>query len=809
MQEMKRLQRHVQNLEEQHCKSSRAYLEELVYWRSQRRLDDDLVVFDSSDRYMWDALDVLPENIRGLATDILVEKLRCYVTQDQAATLGELQGQITRLRHRNEALEVKVPDLEEQLTEARNANLALTTRLNLLSATVKDFEKKDAAASTAITRCRDVEAKLQHESKRASELSAEVDELKKALHATQGLKLQRELEEAKRNLEAAETRTNALARSVCAADFSNLFLRDVDRLSAEDILRRDLPKLGARVAEAAPESGGIPVREWIQAACTKIEKQFDALNESVRGESMQRVALERRLETTQASLIELESRGRGLESSRDLGSTEKSAEVDDSVVSGIDSDLITPENEEATKESEPSIIANEGNEQGYFARQLSEYALSSDTDFSRQVTPSDVAQIPALAELAIAEGGAREISADDSPLSNALSRRPSTQSYARRGSSKESASGDHANLTTDVTWLQKELKRTKRELDKLRKATEGYEEKFAYIEQLEQDLARQREGRSELHPAKVAEVTAELRKARQDAFALSTMNSTLKATIEYMQQKFSDYHHRKPHKDPVCAEARYIVETCKRGVHIRLYEDAMKRNRKVHTPFLKEPAQSHFLLDCEGDDHEHGITVEESDAHPCMRRSNSAPSRILLWGEIHDMLHRNVQNLYELQSEPFFNQALVLPDNAKPHASPCPVPLVATSPEPMGKFYDDGYQEEERIGSLVVWRTRASTPCSQATTIAPTSPSPDIPSLPNSRPSTPACKAVARPRVIKSLPYKLHEERCGQPGRPASARVASASPELMCNAHAVLATTRQCVSRQVQAYAGRVGAQSR
>lgn len=175
----------------------------------------------------------------------------------------------------------------------------------------------------------------------------------------------------------------------------------------------------------------------------------------------------------------------------------------------------------------------------------------------------------------------------------------------------------------------------------------------------------------------------------------------------------------------------------------------------------------------------------EEGNRPRIQRSSSAPALVLLSGEVQDMMWANAHHLQELLAEPFFSVPLTpSADKVKRLSSNRGAPLVPCTPEPPYPPGQDKLQKpHERVGSLVVWN-RSTTPCSQSATTAPPSPSPDVPSLPNSRPASArtvagrpssAPYAARRARVVKALPCKLQErETCLQ--------LQSGAPMVVCNA---------------------------
>lgn len=735
IQELHHLKVRVQALEQHHIESSCAYLDELVFWRSQARSGEELT-FSPTDQYFWDAMAVLPEDLQGLASDVIIEKLKCFVTQSHAITLSELQAQLRRLQQHVAKMEAETEVLVQQLADSRHAGEALETRLNLQKAKCLHMERQQLSSGDAAMRgkaCCD-------ESELLSKQMAELHELKLQLASSDTVSLQRDLEKAKGISNAAEMRAAAAEQELQMADLSSLSVRDVAGLSVQDLLQNDFVRLANRLTDSSISAHA---GEWLLSACSRLAGLFDEIVEDRDMEKLMRAALQRQLEAAQMKV-----------------------------------ELHRQQQSNCSEDEEPVSLHSVSADQS-----RAQTALSSDFP---ETCGIETAEPFAAESLEVRQAGRRASSPE-------LILRQISAELLSHGSKGEAIK----KLEEEIAALHQRHNEDAKLLQERRVLVESTDQQFdvgqnsscsgAHGTALEQQLAQTLDEladarRSQLHPAQVAELSAELRKARQEVFAGANMNDALQKTVQHLQQELQQQRLQwqqqsqqdlqndfSPETNLMCVDMRNIKDSCTRKVHNRLHEDAMRRQGRVlayleAVQLPRPPAAAHR---------------REQGNQTRMRRSSSAPALVLLSGEVQEMMWENAQHLEEVLAEPLFSTPLApSADTVKRLSSRRGAPLVPCTPEPPHYCGQDKMQQpHERVGSLVVWK-RAPTPCSQAATTAPPSPSPDIPSRPNSRPAS-ASMGAGRPNsapysarracVVKALPCKLQvRETCLQlqPGTP-------------------------------------------
>lgn len=158
----------------------------------------------------------------------------------------------------------------------------------------------------------------------------------------------------------------------------------------------------------------------------------------------------------------------------------------------------------------------------------------------------------------------------------------------------------------------------------------------------------------QLHPAKVAELRAELREAKHECQAIRNANGVLRASVESLRQKFVEAGQHRcggPHNEKV----KFILGACDRSVFTRLYEDAVRRHAKVseiiHNLNMAERGSLEFI----GSEEEFiGLPgYMPLRVRSFLIRSQSAP-------DIREMMVSNARDLRIRAAEPLFPEPLKL-----------------------------------------------------------------------------------------------------------------------------------------------------
>eukprot|EP00930_Biecheleria_cincta_P082004 TRINITY_DN7153_c3_g2_i1.p1 TRINITY_DN7153_c3_g2~~TRINITY_DN7153_c3_g2_i1.p1 ORF type:complete len:1198 (+),score=272.04 TRINITY_DN7153_c3_g2_i1:152-3745(+) len=221
-------------------------------------------------------------------------------------------------------------------------------------------------------------------------------------------------------------------------------------------------------------------------------------------------------------------------------------------------------------------------------------------------------------------------------------------------------------------------------------------ERDVLLEQVRRELREACD--SQFHPAKVAELRAELRHFKHECMALANANSLLRSSLQMMREREQQLFENialdgktsqlAPLEAAGGPQAHLLMDTCDRTVFTRLYEDAVRR--KEYEPAAEGLAvlsatRPWIVLDeqvqaAEANDY----SVRRAQTLPlriqtCGQRPSSAPPALRLVSkmEFKDMLSRNAEDLHYSIREPLFKERL--------RSFPVRSEKVPVSPVPFGK----------------------------------------------------------------------------------------------------------------------------
>mmetsp|Transcript_70148 Transcript_70148/g.195152 ORF Transcript_70148/g.195152 Transcript_70148/m.195152 type:complete len:852 (+) Transcript_70148:143-2698(+) len=180
--ECQRLRSKIKTLEDQQQTVSRSYFQETVALREKARgANSDATKVWLRDRYYWDALNVLPEEYRDVAMDVVVEKLKCFSNQHVAVTVAELQAHLKAARHQLSQLKAEYTRVAGELERVKRANAELEQRLECQAKVQKEFEKELNEVSVWRQRSQHAEGRVKIADGHVMESAAQIEQLQKEL----------------------------------------------------------------------------------------------------------------------------------------------------------------------------------------------------------------------------------------------------------------------------------------------------------------------------------------------------------------------------------------------------------------------------------------------------------------------------------------------------------------------------------------------------------------------------------------------------------------------------------------------------
>jgi len=292
--ECEQLKAKVKDLHMHQRESSRTYLQELSAMRSKiRSLDSHKLTFARSEQYYWDALEVLPVDIRELAVDVIAEKLKCFMSQSEAATIAELQLALRRSKQRFAELDEEVTTLRHNLVNAERSKAEFDKRLSWEQVRTKALQKEMYGYEVEIFRCQKQEEKLKAELAASDIDQKELTALAKVVSF----------------VEATDPQT--IAPGVLSETLPGLLNKLDDDLDATNVG-------GSSLRGHDTHSGVRTVCDWIRGIAGKVSDDYRAMVINRDHEAARRLAAERALEELQASADELHMRRNGSEAFQDL-----------------------------------------------------------------------------------------------------------------------------------------------------------------------------------------------------------------------------------------------------------------------------------------------------------------------------------------------------------------------------------------------------------------------------------------------------------------------------------------------------------
>lgn len=215
--------------------------------------------------------------------------------------------------------------------------------------------------------------------------------------------------------------------------------------------------------------------------------------------------------------------------------------------------------------------------------------------------------------------------------------------------------------------LQGEISRRDEEKARLNGLLEERDAKIHRLEDEVRDVAA-----SQLHPSKVAELRADLKRTRHECQALSQANSVLRSSIATLQQRplesVTPAVELANSATPLPEEVSLIQDLCTRGVFNRLYEDAIRR-RELDAVDPPRPSESwagcasHWEQEKRPHSASCAVGQRLQQAASSVARSRSEPPqppRSRSSGVV-EMLRSNAQSLRDTLDEPLFFHNLRLP----------------------------------------------------------------------------------------------------------------------------------------------------
>lgn len=243
----------------------------------------------------------------------------------------------------------------------------------------------------------------------------------------------------------------------------------------------------------------------------------------------------------------------------------------------------------------------------------------------------------------------------------------------------------YVSLREDYEICRCELEQT---IKQLRAVQEEYEEKFAeheagwakqaedhraQVQKLQNDLREVVE--SQLHPAQVAQLRADLKRAQHESQALTNTNNMLKDSLAALQKKLmeAESERRRSAATGIKEEVRLLRDTCSRTVFSRLYEDAVRRSDVDQSDDAPPHARSWAGSILELRSRPHSANNAAATPRPLSAQSASTPRRALSEPPVrivsptalHEMQRQNAMHLQHTLRESLFQHPFRLP------LSPC------------------------------------------------------------------------------------------------------------------------------------------
>eukprot|EP00434_Breviolum_minutum_P033683 symbB.v1.2.029805.t1/scaffold3302.1/size60439/4 len=225
-------------------------------------------------------------------------------------------------------------------------------------------------------------------------------------------------------------------------------------------------------------------------------------------------------------------------------------------------------------------------------------------------------------------------------------------------------------ITTRSQMLQVEINRKDEEKAQLQGQIEERDAMIARLEDEVRDVAA-----SQLHPSKVAQLRADLKRTKHECEALTTANEVLRNTVEAIQEKLEQPGKR--NDATLEHEVAMIKDMCGRTVHNRLYEDAVRRqDRDGDSPSVQHAQSWAACVEKRPQSASSLIARSSSLGSQAVTRSRSEPASRM----VQHLLQTNAQNLRDMLDEPLFHHNLRLPVSPARPPELSNLPGMQTSP---------------------------------------------------------------------------------------------------------------------------------
>jgi len=225
-------------------------------------------------------------------------------------------------------------------------------------------------------------------------------------------------------------------------------------------------------------------------------------------------------------------------------------------------------------------------------------------------------------------------------------------------------------ITTRSQMLQVEINRKDEEKAQLQGQIEERDAMIARLEDEVRDVAA-----SQLHPSKVAQLRADLKRTKHECEALTTANEVLRNTVEAIQEKLEQPGKR--NDATLENEVAMIKDMCGRTIHNRLYEDAVRRqDRDGDSPSVQHAQSWAACVEKRPQSASSLIARSSSLGSQAVTRSRSEPASRM----VQHLLQTNAQNLRDMLDEPLFHHNLRLPVSPARPPELSNLPGMQTSP---------------------------------------------------------------------------------------------------------------------------------
>lgn len=569
LRERDRLRAKVEELTAAQLASTRAYLEEVSILRSKFRKEGQppkwsvkrsggynaaMATFrlGPTDHYIWDCLESLPEDIRNLSCAILLEKLRCLSTvshESVEAEIAALARRVGQARASGPSGEAHGGEAEQQqqqqdagelrrcqkeLAKTKRMHQELEQRFREQVSTVQSLQNElSMLHSKATERSEDAELyrqaqfRAQHLENELARARNDGGEEGKRLRAALG-DAQAQLAEAKEAARAIERELKRKVSLLVPEGFSEEKVPAID-----DVIGVVIPNFLDRASDIF---GDAPAMDWLKDTMASVSA-FAAETRTVRaGLDEERRAAERQVQTAQSRIAELEASLQAERKTR--AALEAEAEELRKRVQAL---------QEASKQQEQTRQrtkhgTKEGADGGFFFLGPEEIEATE----HYKLLHTHFEELTKLHEKLLGE-------------LELLQTQVAKKSERTAAAEKDKAEAEA--LAND------ELKTAKARMIQLSSENESLRTQIDACE------------RNQLHPSRVAELLAELKRAKHELQASLSANTVLRSSLEQVRQQVEAAHRRDTNATD--EKLRFTMGACDRTVFSRLYEDAIRRHEKI------------------------------------------------------------------------------------------------------------------------------------------------------------------------------------------------------------------------------------